>query len=278
MTRTAVNVARRIYRSTPVPALRRLYFAVFCRLVRGRRVRATIDGITYDLDLGEIIDVSVYLQQYEREVAAAIRRFCRPGMTALDIGANIGAHTLLISQLVGHGGAVYAFEPTAFAYEKLAQNLSLNDVPQAHAVRAALAERAHPQQTVAFRASWRTDGSRADGRSVVDFIRLDDWARENGVERVDLVKIDIDGNEFPALAGGMELLARSRPTLVMEAVSPHFSDASRNPFALLQGIGYRFRDARTGEEYASVDALARRLPENDREMTMSLNVIASAAR
>lgn len=274
MTRTMVRLARRVYKATPVPAIRQLYFDAFCRVVRNRRVLATIDGNTFELDLGEIIDVSVYLQQYEPDVTAALRRFCRPGMTALDIGANVGAHTLPMARLAGPAGAVYAFEPTDFAFAKLTRNLALNPDVRARAIHAALSDRPVHGATIGFRASWRTDGSRADGRSVIDFIRLDDWCREHGIGQVDLIKIDIDGNEYPALAGAAELLERSRPVLVMEAVSPHFTAADRNPFLLLERLGYSFRDARSDERYASADALGRRLPANDPGMTTSLNVIA----
>jgi FkbM family methyltransferase len=278
MTRPVIRMARMLYRATPVPAVRRLYFDAFCRVMRGRRVRATVDGLTFDLDLGEMIDVGVYLEQYEPDVKAALKRHCRPGMTVLDIGANIGAHTLAMGKLVTETGAVYAFEPTDFAYQKLAQNLTLNDAPQVHAVKAALGDVTSERQQVNYRASWRTAGGRQDGTAIVDFVRLDDWCIRNGVEAVGLIKVDIDGNEFPALSGGTRLLERCRPVLVMEAGWPHFADESRNPFSLLQSLGYSFRNARTGDEYRDVAAMARVFPDHDPEMTTSINVVATPLR
>ena len=134
-----------------------------------------------------------------------------------------------------------------------------------------------PAQRVSVRASWRTDGSRRDGDSTVDFIRLDDWAAEHDVARVDLMKIDIDGNEFPALHGAMRLITASKPLLFMEAVFPHFADDARNPFRLLESIGYRFWEAKTKESFADAAAIRAELPEGDLAMTRSINVIASTS-
>jgi FkbM family methyltransferase len=272
--RLPVTVAKAIYRATPIPALRQLYFSGFCRLVRGRKVIATIGGSTYELDLGETIDVALYLDQYERDVAAALQRYCQPGMTVLDIGANIGAHTLALGRLVTKQGAVYAFEPMSFAFRKLSRNVSLNDAAHIHPVNAALGEARAEGLVLNYRSSWQTIGGRADDAARVDVIRLDDWCRAHAVDDVGLIKIDVDGNEFDAFAGGAELLRRCRPVIVMEAVSPHFASDDRNPFLMLQRLGYRFFDTKSETEYPSVQALARFLPAGDDAMTMSLNVIA----
>jgi FkbM family methyltransferase len=278
MTRTLVRIARTIYKATPVPALRHLYFTAFCRVMRKRRVRATIQGSTFELDLGEMIDVALYLEQYELDVSAALERYSVPGMSVLDIGANIGAHTLALARLVTQAGAVYAFEPTDFAFEKLTRNLSLNDVPQIRAIKAALSDHNAERQDIAYRSSWRTSGGRNDRITRVDFVRLDDWCARNGVFRVGLIKIDIDGNEFPALAGAMQLIERSRPVIVMEAVSPHFADDRRNPFLLLQRVGYRFWDAKSYHEYTNVADMARLFPAGDQAMTTSINLIARPSK
>jgi FkbM family methyltransferase len=266
--------AKSLYRATPIPAVRQFYFDAFCRLVRGRRMHATIDGSTFELDLSETIDVSVLLGEYERDVTSALRQHCRPGMTVLDIGANMGAHTLPIARIVGESGAVYAFEPTDLAYAKLTANLALNRLPQAHSIKVALSDVAAPRQVVTWRSSWRTDRHYRKVQSLVDFARLDDVCNQRGITSVDVVKIDTDGNEFGALAGGNRTLERSRPIIIMEAIWPHFVHDERNPFELLKRAGYRFSDARSGTQYKSVAEMARRFPPYDPEITMSFNVIA----
>ena len=84
-------------------------------------------GINYELDLSQGIDFAIYLGNiYERQTRAALRRLVSPSSLVLDIGANIGAHTLHLAQLVGPSGRVIAFEPTDFAFRKLSRNLETN--------------------------------------------------------------------------------------------------------------------------------------------------------
>jgi FkbM family methyltransferase len=274
--RPFVSFARRVYRAVPFLPVRQLMYNAFARLVRNRRTMATVDGLVFDLDLGELIDLSLFLQQYEPDVTAAIRRHTRAGMTIVDIGANIGAHTLLFAKLTGSGGRVIAFEPTDFAFSKLKRNLSLNDAAHVEAVKLALSDSDLPPREVNFRSSWRTDGSRRDGVSTVAFQRLDAWSEQTKLGKIDLVKIDVDGNEFPLIVGGRETIARNRPLILMEAVGPHFDDAMRNPFAVLRELGYRFWDLKSGEEQ-TVEQMAARLPRNDPGMTKSFNVVAATA-
>ncbi len=86
-------------------------------LNKRRNVIARIDGITYELDLTQYIDSTIYFQgSFEAETTAVIERLVEPGMVVLDIGANIGSHTLRLARLVGQNGLVIAFEPMLAAY------------------------------------------------------------------------------------------------------------------------------------------------------------------
>src|SRR3954454_10033377 len=112
-------------------ALARLVFSGLMGLRRpfglGERARVTRRGIRWDLDLSEVIDLSIYLTGYtEYSTVRAYRRLIRPGDVILDIGANIGAHTLQFASLTGPRGQVFAFEPTAFPFGKLKENIRLN--------------------------------------------------------------------------------------------------------------------------------------------------------
>lgn len=263
-----------VYRRTPSARVKQFYLDVFYACVRGRKVRATVNGLTFDLDLSEVIDTSLYLGQYEPDVRLAFERHCRPGDVVLDIGANVGAHTLRLAQLVGETGRVYAFEPMDYAYSKLIRNISLNSW-KIDTFQVALSDQNREQQTINFRSSWLTNRKRMDRPSTVSFLRLDDWCVRSNVNHVNLIKIDVDGNEFGVLAGGYKLIERCRPVFVIEAVGPHFEDADRNPFALLKALGYRFWNALSGKEYFELSQLKRHFPPNDFEMSMSVNVIAA---
>ena len=271
MHRPLFRLARVLYRATPIRPLRQLGFSVYARLVRSRVVLADVDGAQYELHLGEMIDLALYLGQFERDVRSAIRRLTAPGMTVFDIGANVGAHTLLFSSLVGRTGRVVAFEPTNFGFAKLQKNVSLNPELSVEAVRVALADHTSPQQTVNFRSSWQTDGSMVSGTSTVDFIRLDEWADEHGLSMVDVIKLDVDGYEHSVLAGGLETVARSRPVFIIEATGQHFADPARNPFELLRRSGYGLWDI-GGQQPLTFEAVRARLMDDD--PLFSINLIA----
>lgn len=274
MSRIFIRAAELLWKITPLKFARDFYLYTFLRLARNRNTVATVEGMTFALDLGEMIDVCVYLQQFERDVVNAIERYCSPGWIVFDIGANIGAHCLRFAKTTGPQGKVYAFEPTDFAYRKLQKNVSLNPFKHVYPFQIALADQNLKRQTINFQSSWRTDGNSVETRGLVDLVRLDDWCLENKVERVDLIKLDVDGNEFPVLSGGRELLLSARPLIFMEVGAWHFENPSRNPLQMLREMDYRFWDIKSLAEFHDLDAIRSFLSAKAREKAESINLIA----
>ncbi len=266
-----MRAAKWVYRHTPWAPLRRFYFFTFYRLVRNRSLIAPVGSLTFALDLGELIDLALYLGEYERDVCAALARYCAPGSAVLDIGANVGAHTLRLAELAGEGGRVYAFEPTEYAYGKLARNLSLNPrLRNVMLVHAALSDH-NAEEECEIRATWRPDGRHSSYRTRVGFIRLDDWCARESLERIDLIKLDVDGHEGEVLAGGAAVIRRGLPTIVLEIGAYHFN-AARNPLALLSEWGYQFSDI-GGETPLPAADIQRLCAGRD-----SVNIVARAGR
>ena len=274
MNRASLRVATGIYRATPFRPLREAYFRTFVRLVRGRRVVRTVEGMTFELDLGELIDVGVFLERYERDVVGFIERLTRPGWTVLDIGANMGAHTLRFSKLVGPGGRVFAFEPMEYAFEKLARNVSLNDATNTQPFRLALSDRNADAQRVSYRSSWALSGERRAESAIVDFRCLDDWCAERRIDDIHVIKLDVDGQELQVLKGGLATIERCRPVLLVEIGAWHFASPEGNPLRLLASRGYRFWETTTLSEM-DLTSIRARLPERDDEMTFSINLVAA---
>lgn len=264
-----------LWKYLPSRFVRQVTWNGFLWWVRGKRKVATIDGITFDLDLGEMIDACIYVHRFERDVTSFIEATCRKGFVVLDIGANIGAHCLRFARIVGNEGKVYAFEPTDYAYAKLQTNIALNRFGNIQSYQVALANQNLTRQTISYRSSWKSDGSQSQDSSVIDFVRLDDWAAENPIERLDMIKIDVDGNEFSVLDGGRELLKKFKPMVIAEVGAWHFKDSQKNPWHILADMGYRFWDLQTREEYATLAQMSDKLPREDEEMGFSINVAAS---
>ena len=269
--------------------------AALSRLVRTARavvstgsdkVLVKRDGILWKLDLGEGIDFAIFLRLYERSMTKAIRRWVHPGSVILDIGANIGAHTLDLARRDGSDGRVIAFEPTFFAHSKLLQGLALNPdlaaiVKPEQLMLVASDNRATELQIYS---SWplvhedslhakhlgrlqSTEGARA--------ISLDTYLSQAGVPRVDFIKLDVDGFECEVLEGARHCLNIFRPTILME-LAPYCLQERGASLAQLVGIlgrsGYCF--ARLDGVAFSLDVpkLESKIPDGS-----SINVIARVA-
>lgn len=242
-------------------------------------------GVMWRLDLREGIDFSIYLLgAFERSTVITLEKLVKPGDVVFDIGANIGAHTLGLARSVGPTGRVFAFEPTEFAFDKLQRNLALNPELQARTDPRQVLLAASPTEEAPKEifASWplEQDASvhpKHRGRPVstrnatVD--NLDRVVANEHIERLDLIKIDVDGHELPVLQGGLGVLKKFRPLLLME-MSPYVHAEERNSFselvALLRDAGYSIQNASTWAplplESSKLEAL---IPDG-----ASINVIA----
>ena len=235
-----IKFAKSIFRLIPSNNLKNYIFKKFCRFISGRKDIICLNGIYFDLDFNEVIDLALYLDNFEPDVVSAIDLFCLKNMVVLDIGANIGAHTFHMAKNIGEQGKLLAFEPTTFAYNKLQRNEGLNSFKNIDSMRVALGTENLVNQTINFRSSWRTDCIYQEASCKVDFYRLDDLLKIKNITTVDFIKIDVDGHEYEVLLGGVEMLKCSKPIVLMEAIGLHFQSMECSPFSLLENMGYSF--------------------------------------
>ena len=142
--------------------------------------------------------------------ATVLRRLVRPGMQVIDVGANVGLYSLLLGRLVGEGGRIYSFEPEpqlcAILRENCISNGITNVVPLEYAAGPSSAR-------ATFQRSTFNSGNNSLGRNPSDaaalevtVVRIDDIVP---VEKIDFVKIDVQGHELGALTGMERLLSAS---------------------------------------------------------------------
>ena len=86
----------------------------------------TRDGIKYRVDLNKLIDFGIFIGGWEKNTINFLKNNIQKGNVVLEIGANIGAHSLIMANLVGNNGHVIAVEPSQYAIDKLKINISLN--------------------------------------------------------------------------------------------------------------------------------------------------------
>ena len=242
---------------------------------RPTTVEVTRHGIRWRLDLKEGIDFAIYLLgAFEPATQRCYRERVAEGAVALDIGANIGVHTLPLAQVVGVSGRVIAFEPTSFAFEKLVTNVSLNRSLHGRItpLQAMLVDAPGTAVSDALHASWPVDGS-ADVHPVLrgrlmktrgaTALTLDDVVKALKIDRADFIKMDVDGNEVNVLKGAHETLSRFKPAILMELAPYVFATDKEFEHVLrvLWDHGYALEDIEARRQLPqSVAAVLARIP------------------
>jgi FkbM family methyltransferase len=194
-------------------------------------------------DLGQTTTYVLLEQEdwFEDEIRF-VRRWLRPGMRAVDVGASYGLYTLAAARAVGPSGRVWAYEPTPQTADHLARTLELNGCGQVQLLRTALSDHAG---TVAFsvhalseqNAVADTAGAPA-GAIVVPAATLDGEASAQRWQSIDFVKLDVEGHEVAAVRGGAAFFARESPLVMLEVKLQE--TFALEPLALLAELGYAF--------------------------------------
>ena len=168
-----------------------------------------------------------YIQEtYEIESLQLMRRLLRSGDTGVDVGANIGLYTLIMGKLVGVGGRVCAFEPGREAFEVLCENVALNSLCNVvETYQLLVGEEAGVEifSEDGCKGTNRVGGSKYDGPKTKKVkrktIRLDDFFF--GCNKLpEFIKIDVEGYEVHVLRGALNILKKSRPTIICEVHPP----------------------------------------------------------
>jgi FkbM family methyltransferase len=211
-----------------------------------------------------------------------LKHFISPADTIIDVGANVGTHTLPLARAVlgGDGGGVIAFEPQRLIYQTLCANLALNSITNVCTFQYACGETEgtllvpflDPELPNNFAALEL--GACREGDEVT-MIRLDDLQ----LSRCRLVKIDVEGMELAVLKGARKLIGRCMPVLYVENDR---AEKSEELIDFIASLGYRlywhrpwmfnpdnFRGNRENvfEKIASFNMLCVKNPVNLAEVT-----------
>lgn len=194
--------------------------------------------VTYnpnDIYVGQAIE---NYGEYGEIEAQLLRQLCPPGGTVIEAGANIGTHTLVLAKAVGPSGWAVAYEAQRVVYQTLCANLALNSLVHVDARHAAVGARVGCVLMPDIDYSLTTNyggvevASFTTGRPV-RLVRLDD---EIDSERLELIKIDVEGMELDVLRGAGALIARHRPLLYVENDRVDRSEAL---IRFMLGLDYR---------------------------------------
>jgi FkbM family methyltransferase len=209
-------------------------------------------GVTMHLDPSEMLSRTVltsFRTRWDPAVWDAVSGSLCEGCVMLDVGAHIGYFALKSSVRVGQEGRVVAFEPNPRTLDTLRANVAASGATNVTIVPVACTD---AETTLKF-----FDAS-AGGRSMVSSLSrstaggqaqeftvrgrpIDNVLRELGIQRVDLMKVDVEGAELYVLRGARDTLRRYHPKLVIEVIPDHLAGMNTTVdqlFAFIKDMGY----------------------------------------
>ena len=199
----------------------------------------TPDGLLLDLDLHTAFDPLYSVvgeEDYEREPGFKLA----PGQVVVDLGANLGVFATRAARRVGPTGRVIALEPHPDNFRRLLGNKERNGLAWLECVQAAAGDREGEAALFVHERGINHSLVRGSGESIrVPLRTVDGLVRERGLERVDFLKIDIEGVVPEALRGASETLKRFRPLISLERDS---GSESVGLDEILVAHGYERRD------------------------------------
>ncbi len=218
-----------------------------------------MDSIDLDLTDGSRIRVPssvdrmttfVILEQedwFEDEIRF-VRRWLAPGMQAVDIGANFGVYTLAMARRVGPSGRVWSFEPTRLPLGYLKQSIAANGFANVDLISVALSSHdGTAEMVVSDDPELSRLGSTTEGRTeTVTVRRLETVAGARGIDDVDFLKLDAEGEEEPILDGAGSFFEDNSPLVMFEiqhdgaldtGLVRRFGQLGYEPYRLIPGLG-----------------------------------------
>ncbi len=186
-----------------------------------------------DIYIGRSLDVYGEFSQEEAELFAQI---VKPGHVVVEVGANIGAHTVALAQQAGLTGLVLAFEPQRIVFQTLCANMALNSIPNVHCLQNAvgaapglikipLLDYGKPNNFGGLAlGSWQTGEQ-------VTVVTIDSF----NLQQCNFIKMDVEGMEEDALRGAAQTIQRHKPVLYVENDK---AEKSESLIRYIDSIGY----------------------------------------
>ena len=178
---------------------------------------------------------------------AFLDRILRPGWVFIDAGANDGWYSLFAAQRLGEAGTVWAFEPSQREFDRLARNIELNKFQNIRPYRAALSNfegvadlsiAGHEHAGVNTLGGFVHHGITLLRKERVEVHTLDQLGRVHGMQRVDVIKMDVEGEEGRLIQGARGILENLRPILLFELSSFQPADKNNEVLDLLRSLNY----------------------------------------
>jgi FkbM family methyltransferase len=208
---------------------------------------------------------------YLESEMCGLRTVVRPGSVCIDVGAAADLYTTVLAQLAGPTGQVHSIEPLPFAHLMWARVLGARKMPNVrhHTMAFGVEPGTEPisvpygpwglvtgRSFLSGRAGGPDPNSEFAGQVSVNVAveRLDDFCTREGLDRVDFIKIDVEGAELHVLQGGEKIIEAHHPAMLIEIEARHTARYAHSPEDVAGWLlqrGYTMRTWKDGWHAAS---------------------------
>jgi len=203
--------------------------------------------------------------EFEPASTRAIKRFVKKGDVVIDVGANIGYYTVLLSKLVGASGKVIAFEPTRHFGDVLRRNIEANRLSNVEVVNFGLSNKTQ-DLLIDIGPSSATLHSPAGfdaiiSHEIISLTTLNEFVKQDLPGKIDFIKMDIDGHEPLFFEGAWDALEKYSPIVIFEVSHLHYLEAGVSAwdfYDLVRSKGYNFFYEEDFTEIATREDFLRR--------------------
>lgn len=209
-------------------------------------------GAVFKLDISKVVDHFVYFG-FNDEAFNNLMTFIKEDSIIVDVGANVGRFTLPFASKA-RNGKVLSFEPDATSFSNLEKNCKLNSFDNITLVNKGLGSKNASFQLFVVNKNnpgmnrILNDGSSHDSCSEIEVVKLDDYLNQLNLDKVDVIKIDVEGFENEVIEGAREVIVKYKPLLFVEMSNENLKEHGSS-FELLvkkiEELGYKIVNAST---------------------------------
>jgi FkbM family methyltransferase len=178
----------------------------------GQGLNKTINGVAVKLPAQHM---AKSCSDFEQENIAFLKSYCGEGATILDIGANIGLFAIMAAKIAGEYGKIFSFEPVVSRFEALQNTVRINQLDRLiNPVNQAMGKEKSQQLMLS-----PDEYKKSDAGVSAEMNTIDNFVQTKKLSKINFINIDVDGMEYDTLFGGIQVLKKYKPH-VMVAVHP----------------------------------------------------------
>jgi len=253
----------------------KIIFNLISIIKRKQIIRIKKNDINWELNLSEGIDLCIYIfGKFEYEIIKTISKHkLTKKPIFFDIGANIGAQTLQLSQSFKNS-TIHSFEPTNFGFNKLKKNIFLNKKLSKKILANQLfltnKKNSIPKKIYA---SWNLNNKKNVHKkhygsykttSNSKSLKLDDYIIKNKISKIDFIKLDVDGHELDVLKSGYKFQKKKKTPIIFEVAPYLYKEhgyTHNDLIKLFRELGYNFYNITDLKKVKNINQFILSIPD-----------------